>query len=63
MSEESIPDKIVAGKVPDGKIDLQAAAPSGRISNVFGMFKRDGARLLSIEEINRIIEEGWALRQ
>jgi bifunctional DNA-binding transcriptional regulator/antitoxin component of YhaV-PrlF toxin-antitoxin module len=55
-------DRIVMEKLPDGRIEVKAAGPSGRISNVFGMLKRDGAPSLSIEEINRIAGEGWAGR-
>ena len=55
-------DKIVVAKLPDGRIELRAAGPSGQISDVFGMLKRDGAPSLSIEEINRIAGEGWAGR-
>jgi AbrB family looped-hinge helix DNA binding protein len=55
-------DKIVVEKLPDGRIQVKAADPSGRISDVFGTLKRNGAPSLSIEEINRITGEGWAGR-
>ena len=55
-------DRIVMEKLPDGRIEVKAAGPSGRISDVFGMLKRDDAPSLSIEEINRIAGEGWAGR-
>jgi hypothetical protein len=34
--------------------------PSGKISDVFGMLKREGRKPMSIEEMNEIIGKGWA---
>ena len=53
-------EKIIMDKLPDGRIELKAARPEGQISDVFNIMKRDGARSLSIEEMNRIAARGWA---
>jgi bifunctional DNA-binding transcriptional regulator/antitoxin component of YhaV-PrlF toxin-antitoxin module len=57
---------IVAGsrvsvhKQPNGRIEIEAEKPSGKISDVFGMLKRDGQPPVSIEDMNEVIAKGWA---
>lgn len=53
-------DKISVDKLPDGRIEVKAARPTGKISDVFGMLKREGGPTLTIEEMNEVIAEGWA---
>lgn len=53
-------DKIDVDKLPDGRIAVKAARPSGRISAVFGLLKRKRGPRLSIEDMNRIAARGWA---
>lgn len=53
-------DKISLDKLPDGRIAIQPLKRAGKISDVFGMLKREGQRPISIEEMNEIIEKGWA---
>jgi AbrB family looped-hinge helix DNA binding protein len=53
-------EQIALDKLPDGRIEVRAARPTGKISDVFGMLKRDGQRALSIEEMNEITARGWA---
>jgi AbrB family looped-hinge helix DNA binding protein len=53
-------EQIALEKLPDGRIEVRAARPTGKISDVFGMLKRDGQRALSIEEMNEITARGWA---
>jgi hypothetical protein len=54
-------EKLVAEKLPDNRIELRAFKPTGKISDTFGSLnaKRNG-RALSIEEMNKIIADGWA---
>jgi bifunctional DNA-binding transcriptional regulator/antitoxin component of YhaV-PrlF toxin-antitoxin module len=52
--------KLVVDKLPDGRIEVKAARPSGKISDVFGLLKRKGGPSLSIEEINEFAARGWA---
>ena len=53
-------EKIAVDKFPDGRIEMKAARPTGKISDVFGIFKRKKGPRLSIEEINEIAGKGWA---
>ena len=53
-------DKISVEKLPDGLIEVKAARPTGRISDVFGLLKRSNGPSLSIDEMNQISAEGWA---
>jgi AbrB family looped-hinge helix DNA binding protein len=53
-------ETVTVEKLPDGRIEVKAARPSGKISDAFGFLKREGGPTLSIEEINRIAADGWA---
>jgi AbrB family looped-hinge helix DNA binding protein len=51
--------KLAVEMKPGGGIELRPA-PTGKISDVFGILKRPGQRVISIEEMNEIIAKGWA---
>jgi AbrB family looped-hinge helix DNA binding protein len=53
-------EKIIVDKLPDGKVAVRAARPTGRISDVFGILKREDGPSLSIEEIGEAAARGWA---
>lgn len=53
-------DKICLDKLPDGRIAIRPLTGTGKISDIFGMLKREGQRTISIEDMNEIIEKGWA---
>jgi len=53
-------EKITVDKLPDGRIEVKAARPTGKISDVFGLLKRENGPSLSIEEMNEIAAQGWA---
>ncbi len=53
-------EKISVDKLPDGRIEVKAAGPTGTIADVFNLLKRDDQPTLSIEDMNRIAAEGWA---
>jgi AbrB family looped-hinge helix DNA binding protein len=53
-------EKIVVDKLPDGRIEMKAVRPTGKISDVFGFLKRPNGPSLSIEEMNRITARSWA---
>lgn len=56
-------DKVEANLRPDGRVELVAPkARTGKISDAFGILKRPGQPVLSIEEMNEAIAEGWAER-
>ena len=52
-------DKIAVDKLPDGRVEVKAAA-AGKISDVFGLLKRPRRKPLSVAEMNRIAARGWA---
>jgi AbrB family looped-hinge helix DNA binding protein len=54
-------EKITVSKLPDGRIEVRAARPTGKISDVFGSLKaKRKSKALSIEDMNEIIARGWA---
>jgi bifunctional DNA-binding transcriptional regulator/antitoxin component of YhaV-PrlF toxin-antitoxin module len=53
-------EKLAVQKLPDGRIEVKAARPSGQISEAFDFLKRDGGPTLSIEEMNEVALRGWA---
>ena len=56
-------DKIIVDKLPDGRIEVKAARPTGKISDAFGFLKRKYGPSLSIEKMNRIAARGWASKR
>ena len=56
-------DKVAVNVLPDGRIEMKAARPSGKISDVFGMLKRRNGPTLSIDQINEAARRGWAGRR
>jgi AbrB family looped-hinge helix DNA binding protein len=54
-------DKVAVEKLPDGRIEVKATRPTGKISDLFGSLKsKKKGRTLSIEQMNKIIARGWA---
>jgi AbrB family looped-hinge helix DNA binding protein len=51
-------EKIAVDKLRDGRIELRAARPTGKISDVFNFLKRENGPSLSIEEINELTVQG-----
>jgi bifunctional DNA-binding transcriptional regulator/antitoxin component of YhaV-PrlF toxin-antitoxin module len=56
-------EKIDVEKLPDGRIEVKAARPVGKISDVFDLLKRENGLSLSIDEMNEIAARGWAGRR
>jgi bifunctional DNA-binding transcriptional regulator/antitoxin component of YhaV-PrlF toxin-antitoxin module len=56
-------EKITVDKLPDGRIAMTAARPTGKISDVFNLLKRKRGPSLSIDEINEVASRGWAGRR
>ena len=52
--------KLAVEMLPDGRIEVRAERPAGRISDVFNSLKRPGRPSLSIEEMNEAAASGWA---
>ena len=55
--------KITVDKLPDGRIVVKAARPTGNISDVFNFLKRKNGPSLSIEEMNKVVTRGWARKR
>jgi bifunctional DNA-binding transcriptional regulator/antitoxin component of YhaV-PrlF toxin-antitoxin module len=55
--------KITVDKLPDGRIEMKAVRPTGKISDVFDFLKRKNGPSLSIEKINEVARRGWAGRR
>jgi len=54
-------EKISVDKLPDGRIEVKAVRPTGKISDAFGFLKaKRKGRSLSIDEIDEIVARGWA---
>lgn len=53
-------DKISVDLLPDGRVEVKADRPAGKISDAFNCLKRPSGRHLSIEQMNKIAARGWA---
>ena len=56
-------EKISVDKLPDGRIEMKAVRPTGKISDVFNLLKRKNGPSLSIEQINEAAARGWRGRR
>ncbi|MBI5896217.1 MAG: AbrB/MazE/SpoVT family DNA-binding domain-containing protein [Desulfobacterales bacterium] len=52
--------KIEVDKLPDGQIKVRAATRKGTISDFIGCLSQKKGRVLTIDEMNKIAEKGWA---
>jgi AbrB family looped-hinge helix DNA binding protein len=52
--------KVAVEKLPDGRIEIKAARPTGKISDAFGFLKRKSGPSLTIDAMNKIAAWGWA---
>lgn len=53
-------EKIEVALLPGGRAELRSHKQTASIADSFGMLYRPGAKALTIEEINEVIEKGWA---
>jgi bifunctional DNA-binding transcriptional regulator/antitoxin component of YhaV-PrlF toxin-antitoxin module len=56
-------EKLAVQKLPDGRIEVRAARPDGKIADAFDFLKREGGPRLSIGEIKEVARRGWAGRR
>jgi AbrB family looped-hinge helix DNA binding protein len=56
-------DKIAFERLPDGRVEMRAARPTGKISDAFNLLKREGRMSLSVEEVSDMAARGWARRR
>lgn len=53
-------EKIELDKLPDGRVVLQAARPTGTIEEFLGLLAGKTRKRATIEEINAAAAAGWA---
>ena len=53
-------EKIQAEKLPDGRILVRAASPTGTIADFSGFLHKPGRKPLTIDEINEATADAWA---
>jgi AbrB family looped-hinge helix DNA binding protein len=51
--------RVNVEKLPEGRVEVRAA-PAAEISAVFGMLRKKGGPVLSIERMNEIARQGWS---
>jgi bifunctional DNA-binding transcriptional regulator/antitoxin component of YhaV-PrlF toxin-antitoxin module len=56
-------EKIIVDKLPDGRIEIKAWLPTGKITEVFDFLKQENGPSLSIAEISEAARRGWAGRR
>lgn len=52
--------KVEVDLLPNGRLELRRARPTGSIRDFFGSLERPGTKPLTIEEMNEIIADAWA---
>ena len=53
-------ERVEVDVLPNGRIEVRAAAPRGKIADVFGLLKGPHRPSLSIDEIQDTAAKGWA---
>jgi AbrB family looped-hinge helix DNA binding protein len=53
-------EQVTVEKLPDGRIEVKAARPAGKISDVFNLLRNEKRRSLTIEQMNKIAARRWA---
>ena len=53
-------DKIELDLLPDGRVALKAARPTGSIDSFVGLLAGRTQKVATIEEINEAAAQGWA---
>ena len=56
-------EKTIADTLPNGRIEIKASRPKGKISDVFDFLKRENGPSLSIEEIKEVTRRAWSGRR
>lgn len=53
-------EKIELDKLPDGRVSLRAAKPSGTIDDFLGLLAGKTTKVATLDEINEAAAAGWA---
>jgi bifunctional DNA-binding transcriptional regulator/antitoxin component of YhaV-PrlF toxin-antitoxin module len=52
--------KVEVDKLPDGRLGVRLASPTGSIADFSGCLARKGSPRLTLKEIDEVIAQGWA---
>ena len=53
-------EKIELDTLPDGRVTLRAARPSGSIDGFLGLLAGKSSKVATLDEINQAASDGWA---
>ena len=53
-------EKIELDKLPDGRVALRAARPTGSIDGFLGLLAGKTKKVATLDDINRAASAGWA---
>jgi antitoxin PrlF len=53
-------ERIELDKLPDGRITLRAARPTGKIDSFVGLLAGKTRKVATLDEINEAASAGWA---
>ncbi len=53
-------EKIELDKLPDGRVTLRAARPSGSIDGFLSLLAGKSSKIATLDEINQAASDGWA---
>jgi len=53
-------EKIEVDKLPNGRVTLKAARPTGTIDGFVGLLARKSRKVATLDEINEAAAAGWA---
>lgn len=56
-------DRVEVDALPQGRIELRAARPDGRIEGIFNLLRRPDTPALTLEEMTGIAAQGWSGRR
>ena len=56
-------EKIEVDKLPDGRVALRAARPTGTIDDFIGLLAGKTRKVATLDEINEAAAAGWAGRK
>ena len=56
-------EKVVLEKLPDGRVALRAARPSGTIESFIGLLAGKTSKIATLEEINEAAAAAWSGRK
>lgn len=53
-------EKIELDKLPDGRVALRAAKPSGTIDGFLGLLAGKSQKIVTLDDVNEAASAGWA---